>query len=85
MAYTCLKSGLYDSIAFNAANEVAVDLFLKRKISFVDIFVLVESVMDRHELVTDPNLDHVLQADKGCDFDFLVGRSGSAVPARKGF
>ena len=29
--------------------------------------------------------DHVLQADKGCDFDFLVGRSGSAVPARKGF
>ena len=29
--------------------------------------------------------DHVLQADKGCDFDFLVGRSGSAVPPRKGF
>jgi len=29
--------------------------------------------------------DHVLQADRGCDFDFLVGRSGSAVPARKGF
>ena len=48
----------------NGANEVAVDLFLKRKISFVDIFVLVESVMDRHELVTDPNLDHVLQADR---------------------
>ncbi len=48
----------------NGANEVAVDLFLKRKISFVDIFVLVESVMDRHELVEDPNLDHVLQADR---------------------
>jgi L-arabonate dehydrase len=25
-------------------------------------------------------LDHVLQADDGCDFDFLVGCRGSAVP-----
>ena len=25
-------------------------------------------------------LDHVLQADEGCDFDFLVGSRGSAVP-----
>jgi dihydroxy-acid dehydratase len=25
-------------------------------------------------------VEHVLQADRGCDFDFLVGRSGSAVP-----
>ena len=24
-------------------------------------------------------LDHVLQADRGCDLDFLVGSSGSAV------
>jgi dihydroxy-acid dehydratase len=25
-------------------------------------------------------VDHVLQADKGCDFDFLVGMRGAAVP-----
>jgi L-arabonate dehydrase len=25
-------------------------------------------------------IDHVLQADQGCDFDFLVGQRGSAVP-----
>ncbi|MDB5829731.1 MAG: dihydroxy-acid dehydratase, partial [Variovorax sp.] len=25
-------------------------------------------------------VDHVLQADEGCDFDFLVGQRGSAVP-----
>jgi dihydroxyacid dehydratase/phosphogluconate dehydratase len=25
-------------------------------------------------------LDHVLQADEGCDFDFLVGCRGAAVP-----
>jgi len=25
-------------------------------------------------------LEHVLQADEGCDFDFLIGCRGSAVP-----
>lgn len=25
-------------------------------------------------------IDHVQQADQGCDFDFLVGSSGHAVP-----
>jgi L-arabonate dehydrase len=25
-------------------------------------------------------IDHVLQADEGCDFDFLVGCRGNAVP-----
>jgi L-arabonate dehydrase len=24
--------------------------------------------------------EHVLQADQGCDLDFLVGSSGSAIP-----
>ncbi len=25
-------------------------------------------------------VDHVLQADRGCDFDFLVGKRGADVP-----
>jgi dihydroxyacid dehydratase/phosphogluconate dehydratase len=25
-------------------------------------------------------VDHVLQADRGCDFDFLIGPRGAAVP-----
>jgi L-arabonate dehydrase len=25
-------------------------------------------------------IEHVMQADEGCDFDFLVGKRGSAVP-----
>lgn len=29
--------------------------------------------------------EHVLQADKGLDFDFLVGGSGNAAPARRPF
>ncbi len=48
----------------NGANEVAVDLFLQRKISFVDIPALVETVMGRHEPVPDPTLEQVLHADR---------------------
>jgi L-arabonate dehydrase len=25
-------------------------------------------------------VEHVLQADKGCDLDFLVGRRGAGIP-----
>jgi dihydroxy-acid dehydratase len=30
-------------------------------------------------------VEHVLQADEGLDFDFLIGRSGSAAPSRRPF
>ncbi|MNG09366.1 L-arabonate dehydratase [compost metagenome] len=30
-------------------------------------------------------VEHILQADKGLDFDFLVGGSGSAAPQRRPF
>jgi dihydroxy-acid dehydratase len=25
-------------------------------------------------------IDHVMQADRGCDLDFLVGKRGAAIP-----
>ena len=47
----------------NAANEVAVDRFVKREISFPRIFEIVKEVMDRHTLVAQPTLEDVLRAD----------------------
>lgn len=47
----------------NAANEVAVDRFVKKEISFLQIFETVKAVMDRHTLVPHPTLEDVLQAD----------------------
>ena len=40
-----------------------MDRFVKREISFLQIFDTVKSVMDRHELVARPTLEDVLQAD----------------------
>ncbi len=47
----------------NAANEVAVEAFVNRKINFLQITQLVSRVMERHELVVHPTLDQILAAD----------------------
>jgi 1-deoxy-D-xylulose-5-phosphate reductoisomerase len=47
----------------NAANEVAVNLFLEKKIPFSGIWRIIETVMARHVNKTELTLDDVLQAD----------------------
>lgn len=48
----------------NAANEVAVDLFLKGKISFVAIAAVTEAVLSAHTVCSNPSLEELLNADK---------------------
>jgi len=48
---------------FNAANEVAVDAFLNRKINFPQITEMVRRVMDAHKIVEHPTLEKILEAD----------------------
>lgn len=47
----------------NAANEVAVDAFVGRRISFTEISQVVTRVMERHQPVPRPGLDEILAAD----------------------
>ena len=47
----------------NAANEVAVDLFLKREIKFTEIAFLIEKVMEKTEVISDTDLDSILGSD----------------------
>lgn len=47
----------------NAANEVAVDRFINQKISFADIWRIVERVMNEHNPDQSPDLDAVVEAD----------------------
>ncbi len=48
---------------FNAANEIAVDAFCERKITFPEITKTVNRVMDAHQVVNHPTLDQILAAD----------------------
>jgi 1-deoxy-D-xylulose-5-phosphate reductoisomerase len=47
----------------NAANEMAVEAFVNRKINFPQITEAVRRVMDAHSLVPSPSLDQILEAD----------------------
>ena len=48
----------------NAANEIAVALFLDRRVRFPNIWQIVEEVMNRHTPVAHPDLDAILEADQ---------------------
>lgn len=48
----------------NAADEVAVEAFLNRKIKLTKIFDVVSKVVKKHRLVLKPNLQEVLEADQ---------------------
>jgi 1-deoxy-D-xylulose-5-phosphate reductoisomerase len=48
----------------NAANEVAVDLFLNRKVQFPDIPRLIRTALDRQHVIHHPELPHIIEADR---------------------
>ena len=47
----------------NAANEVAVEAFVNRKISFPQITETVQRTMDAHRVIEQPTLPQILEAD----------------------
>jgi len=47
----------------NAANEVAVEAFVNRKINFPQITQTVRRTMDAHQIVAHPRLEQILEAE----------------------
>jgi 1-deoxy-D-xylulose-5-phosphate reductoisomerase len=47
----------------NAANEVAVEAFVNRRINFPQISDCVRRTMDNHKVVAHPTLDQILESD----------------------
>ncbi len=62
-AYEALQVGGTMPAVLNAANEVAVALFLADRIRFLEIPDLVGRTMDAHRVVCSPEVDDVLAAD----------------------
>lgn len=63
MAYeACRRGGSYP-VVLNGANEVLVDLFLNRKIRFIDIQNTLVKVMDEHKPQFGLDLEGVLEVD----------------------
>jgi 1-deoxy-D-xylulose-5-phosphate reductoisomerase len=63
LGFRAAKAGGTLGAVLNAANEVAVEAFLARRIRFTRIASLVREVMDRHRTVASPTLDDIRAAD----------------------
>ena len=63
LAYEAGKIGGTMPAVLNAANEVAVNNFLNKKIKFLDIAKIVEKTMNKHNIIRDASLKEVLAAD----------------------
>jgi 1-deoxy-D-xylulose-5-phosphate reductoisomerase len=56
------KGGTYPPV-LNAADEVAVELFLEERIGFLDIANMVEETLAQHQGISQPSLEDILAAD----------------------
>ncbi|WEG14993.1 1-deoxy-D-xylulose-5-phosphate reductoisomerase [Pullulanibacillus sp. KACC 23026] len=69
--YGCLKlayeagraSGTMPTV-LNAANEVAVDAFLKGKLAFLEIEEVVKAALDHHQVIQMPDLETIQSVDR---------------------
>lgn len=63
LAYAAGKEGGTMPTVMNAANEIAVQLFMEGKIPFLQIEDIVERMMNQHQTIATPDLDVILEID----------------------
>ncbi|MGB9678635.1 MAG: 1-deoxy-D-xylulose-5-phosphate reductoisomerase [Thermoanaerobacteraceae bacterium] len=64
LAFDALKTGGSMTAVLNAADEAAVNLFLNKKINFLDIYKIVEENMNKHKIIENPTLSDIINIDK---------------------
>jgi 1-deoxy-D-xylulose-5-phosphate reductoisomerase len=64
LAYKSLEMGGTAPAVLNAADEMAVALFLSGKIRYLQIQQLIETALSEHQVVEDPELEEIFTADR---------------------
>lgn len=64
LAYDAFREGGSLPTVYNAANEMAVSLFLERKIGYLQITEILERAMDAHTKIKNPTLEEVLSIEE---------------------
>jgi len=64
IAFDAMNKGGNTACVMNAANEIAVDGFLKEKIKFLEIPEIIEKTINKINFVAHPTLDDYIQSDK---------------------
>ncbi|MGN0373816.1 MAG: 1-deoxy-D-xylulose-5-phosphate reductoisomerase [Enterocloster sp.] len=64
LAYEAGRRGGSLPTVFNAANEMAVGLFLNKKIDYLTITDMIEGAMAHHKVTEDPDVAHILEVEQ---------------------
>ena len=64
LAFNVLRAGGTAPCVLNAANEIAVDKFINKKIKFSKISELINRALDKIENHTDPDIETIFECDK---------------------
>ena len=64
LAYDAMKKGGSMPTVFNAANEAAVARFLDRRISFLQIYEMIEECCSMHKVIPNPTVQEILDVQK---------------------
>ena len=70
LAYDAARTGGSMPTVFNAANEMAVKMFLQEKIKFLEIYDMISEAMAHHKVVLNPSVDEILIAESET-YDYL--------------
>ena len=64
LAYEAGRTGGSLPTVFNAANELAVAMFLNREITYLEIVEIIEDCMRAHQNLKSPSLEQILTAEQ---------------------
>ena len=73
LAYEAMTQGGNIPVAYNAANEKAVSLFLNRKVKYLEITDIIEEVMHQTKFIDNPTLEQILATEQEA-YEFIGSR-----------
>ena len=73
LAYEAMTRGGNIPVAYNAANEKAVALFLNRQIKYLEITDIIEETMNRTGFIANPTLEQILETEQEA-YEFIGSR-----------
>ncbi len=73
LAYEASGIGGSMPTVYNAANEKAVELFLNRKIAYLQICELIEASMQQHQVIQNPTVEEILETERQV-YEYISGK-----------
>lgn len=73
LAYKAAEVGGSMPTVYNAANEKAVELFLNRKITYLQITDIIEEAMACHTVIDNPSVEQILEAER-LVYEYVEGK-----------